>query len=207
MENRLLERRTLYDRGLSDGEISRMQGVDPTAVLRWRQKQGLPANHSSGRPDNDLVPMRQLLHAMGWGVKSIARFQGVNASTVVRWRKCRGLGPQDYRPHFSRRRQAAEFQALQDRVVKAVGCRLPFDIAADAAATLMLDVIEGRVELNQIEQKGRVYGSRALREFANPFTTRSLDAEMPGTDGLREIDRLADDTASAWLERMGATVH
>jgi hypothetical protein len=99
-----------------------------------------------------------------------------------------------------------QLRDLQRRVVKAVGCRLPFDIAADAAAELMLAVIEGRVSLDQIEKQGRIFGNRALREYANPFTTKSLDEELSEQNGGL-IDRLKDGSMSEWLEEMGATVH
>lgn len=204
MDERLQERRELYNQGLNDSEIGRLQGVDRSAVCYWRKKHGLPARPVPASPTS---PMRMLLHNLGWGAQSIARYQGVAVESVKQWRKWHGLPARGQRFSGTMRARERQFESLQKRVVRAVGCRLPYDIAADAAASLMLDVIEGRVPLDQIERQGRAYGNRALQEFANPFTTRSLDAEVPGTDGLREIDRLADDTASAWLERMGATVH
>lgn len=207
MESKILERSTLYARGLNDAEIARQQGVNPTAVLYWRRRRGLPANAGNVRREGDPTPMRRLLYNLGWGAQRIAKYQGVSVDAVKDWRKRHGLTPKGLPYRGDLRSQEGQFAELQKRVVRAVGSRLPYDIAADAAAALMLDVIEGRVPLDQIERQGRVYGNRALQEFANPFTTRSLDAEVPGSGGLREIDRLADDGASAWLERMGATVH
>jgi hypothetical protein len=108
---------------------------------------------------------------------------------------------------ISKQRGAEQLRNLQRRVISAVGTKLPFDIAADAASALMLAVIEGEVPLDQIERQGRVYGNRALGEYANAFKQQSLDEEIPGTDGLRGVDLLVDQSSSAWLEEMGATCH
>jgi hypothetical protein len=151
--------------------------------------------------------MRNLLHEMGWGTKSIAQYQGVNVSTVQRWRRCHEVGPQEQQPHRTRRRTADQFANLQKRVVRAIGTSLPFDVAADAAAALMLDVIEGSVPLGRIEAMARRYGAKALQESAHDYGARSLDECIPGHDGLRRIDMLVDEASSAWLERMGATIH
>ena len=40
--------RTLYDRGLSDGEIGRTAGCSASAVYYWRHANDLPANTSKG---------------------------------------------------------------------------------------------------------------------------------------------------------------
>lgn len=200
------ERHSLYESGLTDNEIAHRLGVTQIVVRFWRRRHGLPANAGTPRPF-DTTPMRRLLHDLGWGHKSIARYQGVSVCAVREWRARWGAEPSVQPKQRNAEQRQQQLQDLQKRVVKAVGCRLPFDIAADAAAELMLAVIEGTVPLNQIEKYGREFGNRALNEYANPFTTRSLDADLPDYEGLRPIDRLADESASTWLEEMGATVH
>ena len=39
------------------------------------------------------------------------------------------------------------------------------------------------------------------------FRQRSLDEDMSGAEGLRQVDMLIDESSSGWLEEMGATVH
>jgi transposase-like protein len=202
--DKLDERRVLYAEGLNDSEIARRQGVAPSAVHHWRTRHGLRRNSSPGQIGHEALPMRRLLYSLGWGEKRIARYQGVNLSSVEEWRKRHGITPQN-----SRRKDVgeADFQRLQRRVVRAVGCSLPPDIAADAAASLMLAVIEGDVALDAIETRARTFGNKALNDYANAFAMRSLDEDIPDRDGLRPIDMLVDEASSDWLEEMGATVH
>lgn len=72
---------------------------------------------------------------------------------------------------------------------------------------MMLAVIEGEVPINEIEKHARRFGNQALNQFANGFRQRSLDEDTPGSEGLRHIDMLVDESSSGWLEEMGATVH
>jgi len=207
MNGVLRERRALYDLGLNDADIGRRQGVDRSAVCMWRKRNGLVPNASDRLSQDNVSPMRRLLHNMGWGVGSIAQFQRVSPETVKDWRTRNGLTLNREKTRLSEHQKTAQLKALQRRVVRSIGSWLPFDIAADAAAELMLAVIEGDVPLNEIEKQGRLFGNRALREYANPFSTRSLDEERPDHEGLRPIDMLVDGSSSAWLEEMGATVH
>lgn len=207
MNGILRERRAFYNRGMTDSEISSRQSVHKTAIAKWRKSKGLPAFTSPRQPNISVTPMRRLLLDLGWGADSIARFQGVSADAVKIWKERRGLTSGGRAARMTDRQRRQQLQDLQRRVVRAVGCRLPFDIAADAAAELMLAVIEGTVPLDQIEKQGRAFGNRVLREYANPFTMTSLDEERSGHDGLRPIDMLVDGSSSAWLEEMGATVH
>ncbi|HUD91231.1 hypothetical protein [Sphingobium sp.] len=150
--------------------------------------------------------MRHLLYDMDWSTASIARYQGVSVTTVRQWLSSKGMD-RTRRRKVSQKDQRRDFEVLQNRVVQAIGTRLPFDIAADAAAELMLAVIEGQVPLDEIEKHGRKFGSRALDLYANSFRQRSLDEDIAGTDGLRGVDLLTDESASDWLEEMGATWH
>lgn len=201
------QRLDLYHRGLNDGQIAAQVGVSRATISNWRKSRGLSANIERAKPGEDRSPLRRLLHELGWGAKSIAREEGVHLQTVREWRKRHAIEPSGIGKRTTRRGRARQLRNLQRRVISAVGTRLPFDIAADAAAALMLAVIEGHVPLDQIESQGRLYGNRALGEYANAFKQQSLDENIPGTDGLRGIDLLVDDSSSAWLEEMGATCH
>lgn len=201
------ERRALYDKGLNDGEIGLAQGVDRSAVCLWRKRRGLKPNPTAGRVAGDPLPMRKLLHSMGWSDTSIGRQQGVARETVAYWRRRRGLKHPSGTRRMTDRNRADQLADLQRRVVRAVGTRLPFDIAADASAALMLAVIEGTVAVDQIEKQARRFGNQALQEYANVFTSKSLDEDIPDGDGLRPVDMLVDGSSSVWLEEMGATVH
>lgn len=200
------ERLSLYEEGLNDSQIAKKIGVGRSTIVNWRRCRGLAANvpRVAG---TSLSPFRRLLLDMGWGARSIARQEGVSLQAVRAWRKRHGYVATGVGNSISKQRGAAQLRSLQRRVISAVGTKLPFDIAADAASALMLAVIEGTVPLDQIESQGRVYGNRALGEYANSFKQQSLDEEIPGTDGLRGVDLLVDDSSSAWLEEMGATSH
>lgn len=198
---KLAERRALYAQGLNDTEIALRQGVTPSAVLYWRRRHGLPRSPDAhGKPR----PMRRLLYNMGWWDSAVARFQGTNVQTAKGWRKRHAP---NLRPSGRTGQGRKEIESLQLRVVKAIGFSLPRDIAADAAAALMLAVIEGKVALDAIEKSARAFRGAAISEYASVFGTRSLDADLPNSDGLRMIDMLVDRSSSDWLEEMGATVH
>ena len=63
------------------------------------------------------------------------------------------------------------------------------------------------VQIDEIEKHARRFGNQALNQYANSFRQRSLDEDTPGSEGLRHIDMLVDESSSGWLEEMGATVH
>ncbi|WP_327751686.1 helix-turn-helix domain-containing protein [Sphingobium sp. SJ10-10] len=209
MRTTMEDRRSLYEQGLNDCQIARRIGVDKSAVRQWRKRNGLAPNLPSSAPGEvDLIPMRKLLFDLGWGVARVARHQGVSKASVSTWKARQRLntgGPQH--SSNSSRDDGNELRRLQRRIIKAVGGRLPFDIAADAAASLMLDVIEGKVPVQQIERVARRYGNKALGEYADAFKSQSLDVDVRGAEGLRPIDMLVDESSSAWLEEMGATWH
>lgn len=207
MESKLQERMALYNRGMSDREIARVQGIDPSTVCHWRHANGLKCQSGSDREKSAVSVGRRFLYDLKWGDKSIARQQQVTRESVRGWRQHYDLTPNRPIGRSHKRAKQEQLQELQRRVVRAIGTRLPFDIAADAAADLMLAVVEGRVPLDQIEKRGRAFGNRALDQYANGFRQSSLDEEIPEAEGLRKIDMLVDEGSSAWLEEMGATCH
>ncbi|NWK98670.1 hypothetical protein DM806_24005 [Sphingobium lactosutens] len=199
------EVRALYEQGLNDVEIGRRAGCPRHTIANWRRKNGLATRHPP-RPGPPLE-MRRLLHDLGWGAKSIAKYEGTSEASVREWKKTHGLKANDPSIRATSKDRDRQLRDLQRRVVRAVGTRLPLDIAADAAAELMLAVIEGAVPMNEIERQARKFGNKALDQYANAFKQRSLDENIRGTDGLREIDLLVDQSASDWLEDVGATMH
>ncbi|MDZ7895429.1 MAG: hypothetical protein U5M50_11020 [Sphingobium sp.] len=207
MSDRIQDRMDLYKEGLNDAEIARIQGVDPSAVCHWRRANGLKRHAGSGREKLAVSVGRRFLYGLKWSDKSIARQQQVTPQSVRGWRQHHGLSPNRPAGRNQRRAKQEQLHELQRRVVRAIGTRLPFDIAADAAADLMLAVVEGRVPLDQIEKHGRAFGNRALDQYANSFRQSSLDEDIPNAEGLRKIDMLVDEGSSAWLEEMGATCH
>jgi hypothetical protein len=208
MNDRFQERMVLYNRGLNDAEIARIQNVDRSAVTRWRQIKNLKSNAaSSGIAKTGQAAGRRFLYDLRWSDNGIARQQEVTRESVRCWRRTHGLAPNRPSGTSGRRGNHEQLHQLQRRVVRAIGTRLPFDIAADAAADLMLAVVEGRVPLDQIEKHGRAFGNRALDRYANGFRQSSLDEDIPNAEGLRKIDMLVDEESSAWLEEMGATRH
>ena len=82
---------------------------------------------------------------------------------------------------------------------------MPPDIAADAAAELMLAVVEGTVALGDIEKEARSFKNKALQSYADGFKFTSLDEPLPGTEDLLRIELLRDESSEDWLEEMGAS--
>tara|TARA_B100000378_G_scaffold272532_1_gene264254 strand:- start:1798 stop:2427 length:630 start_codon:yes stop_codon:yes gene_type:complete len=204
------ERRNLYDQGLNDGAIAAKLGLHYTTIRSWRRSRGLPSKHwgkGLEGPRRPPTQTRRFLHQLGWGRKAIARHEGVSYETIREWCRHQNLMPQSCSVGLSRADRHEQLRALQKRIIKAIGTRLPFDIAADAAASLMLAVIEGEVQIDEIEKHARRFGNQALNQYANSFRQRSLDEDTPGSEGLRHIDMLVDESSSGWLEEMGATVH
>ena len=202
------QRWTLYNQGMNDTQIAEIQGVSASAVLYWRKRRCLPCNNSrlqaGSRP---VAQCRKFLHSLDWRDTSIAVEQGVTRESVRAWRKSQNLPLPPSRTYDSKRRRSNQVRDLQHRVVKAIGTFLPRDIAADAAADLMLAVVSGSVPISEIEKRARSFGNRALQEFANAYLSRSLDETMGADGDLRRIDTLVDESSSAWLEEMGATWH
>lgn len=91
-----LKRRELYESGLSDPAIAAAVGIRPMNVLRWRQREGLPANLPAGRntrANAQILPATADLHrralallARGIGARLIARELRASVKTLERWR-------------------------------------------------------------------------------------------------------------------------
>lgn len=202
-------RRACYDAGMSDLAIAQAEGVGGTSIEKWRTRRGLPANTQptlsphAGRPFTPAeTAVRTLLYQMGFSDRQIAREQGVAATTVQAWRRRNGLA--------ANRRQDRKACPGRDttieRIQRAIGRRLPRDIADDAVSDLYLAVLSGEVDLERIESESRRFGNRVVGEFASKWGARSLDERLFDDGDSTLLDRLVDDSASGWLEEMGATV-
>ena len=170
MSLRNQERLRLYYEGMNDTQIARIQGVDKSAVRGWRKCRNLESNRRAWKANAAASgACRWFLYQLRWSDLSIARHQGVSDQAVAQWRKRFGLPAHGLtRPSFERDR-SAQLVKLNRRVAQAIGTSLPPDIAADAAAELMLAVVEGTVALADIEKVARSFGNKALQAYADGF--------------------------------------
>jgi hypothetical protein len=74
---------------------------------------------------------------------------------------------------------------------------LPRWIRDDVIAEIVLAVLEGKIALEQIAKRVREFITAHHRAYET-YVTRSLDAPIPGTDGLTYLDRLAAPTQEAY---------
>jgi hypothetical protein len=201
------ERRVkLYEQGLSDTEMAKIIGIDRSSIGTWRRKAGLarkPKRNSMHTPEQRAA--RMLLYSLGYSDGRIAREQRVGVNSIEAWRRCHRLPPVP-RDRLIRTTTKLTHDTTLDRIKRAIGRRLPGDIADDAVGDLYLAVLSGTVCLDKIEAEARKFGNRVLDRFASKFGPRSLDEELGDSDGFRLIDMIRDDRSSSWLEEMGATV-
>lgn len=80
----------LYEKGLSDGEISKAIGVQRAVVQRWRSKKGLPPNPYKPKARTDYQKAREL-YEQGRTDVEIAAELSVAPLTILRWRQKEGL--------------------------------------------------------------------------------------------------------------------
>ena len=203
-----LTRLALYQKGLDDTEIACIEGVTKGTICHWRRHHGLMSNSKvSADAKATLSRGRKFLYDLNWGDDAIAWQQRIDKATVRQWRDRNKLPANRPSKRTYKRDKLDQLQRLQAKVVRAIGARLPQDIAADAAAELMMAVVDGTVPISDIEKVAKAYGNRALEQYANAFLSRSLDEPIEGMDGVRRIDMLRDESADAWLDKMGANWH
>lgn len=82
---------TLYERGMSDGQIAVEIGVCAETVRSWRRRRGLQSRAEAGQSARDLDRMR--LYEQGANDSAIARKLSLAPSSVYQWRKRNGLPP------------------------------------------------------------------------------------------------------------------
>lgn len=209
-EAALLERRRLYDLGMSDSAIARQTDSDQGSVTRWRAKAGLPANvpvKSTAPLSNEARARRLVLYQLKWSDQAIGRHEDVRKGTVQAWRQSLGLPANFPRGVNQRHRPRPGLDSLLPRIRRAIGRTLPRDIADDAAMDLLEAVLSGAIPIAQIEASARKFGNRTLDAYASKWGARSLDEDLSDDGGgFRMIDLVADERSSSWLEEMGATV-
>ncbi len=138
---------------------------------------------------------------------------GLRSQQISDWRAAYSLRPNARKRRVQGRLRAppVAFQAIRtdrDLLYARIRRSLRGDWATvdDAASDLYLAVIEGRLEIEQIEAVANQYRNRVIADYASAFGPISLNKAIPGTEDLMMIDMLRDERSSDWLEEMGATV-
>jgi hypothetical protein len=112
-------------------------------------------------------------------------------------------GPRPAAPPKAKKFKLAEQPELHHKSLKAnalyaaadaaVSRSLPAHIRADVISQMVLDVLEGWLDLANLKTFAKDYVRKLDRESGR-WNTVSLDAPIPGTDDLRLIDTLDTDT-------------
>jgi transposase-like protein len=196
----------LYNSGASDCEIARVFGVTQSGATRWRQRRGLPPNieRAPVLTDSEKRKAKSLLRARA-SRRQVALALGRSLETVARIRK--GMRPQvglrrsGESVKNARQRVAKQFspERLLRRIQRAVGSRVPPDIAADATNDLYVAILEDRVKPEQIETEAPKFVRRILGEFASRYRTVSID--LRDESGFCLADRLVDEQAQNEIVR------
>lgn len=199
----------LYNEGHCDAEIAKRLDEKRNTVSVWRRAQHLPCNigpRTALRHTKEQSAARMLLYQLGWSDNHIGREQGVDPSSVRIWRRGRRLPSNFPQGGNERYHPRPTLSDVAVRVRRAVGRALPRDVAEDTVSDMVVAILDGSLALDRIEKEARRYGNSVLERFANRFVQRSIDETIAGTEDLRLIDTLVDDSSSSWLEEMGATV-
>lgn len=153
------------------------------------------------------------LYALGHSDVMIAAAMELRSQQIGDWRAAYSLRPNARKRRVRGRIRAPSvpFQAIRtdrDLLYARIRRTLRGDWATvdDAASDLYLAVIEGRLEIEQIEAVANQYRNRVIADYASAFGPVSLNKAIPGTEDLMMIDTLRDERSSDWLEEMGATV-
>jgi len=156
---------------------------------------------------------RYKLYLAGYTDGAIAEKVGVGCRSICDWRKARSLpahaqwAPQTIqRKNVTSPRRVGGFyigDALYQRISKAVGRKLPPQIADDTIQNMYVDVLSGKIAPEEIEALAYRYGTRTMETYWSYYAPRSLDDYGDFKNDL--YDRVADDRHSAWLEEMGAS--
>ena len=201
-----VQRTALYQAGLNDRQIADSLGTKRSTITVWRRARGLPANFRPNAMSADDTAIRLVLYSLGWSDYHVSAELKRDRTSVRGWRTARGLDP-NFPPganeRYTRRPTIAD---VVEKCRRSVGRYLPRDIAEDAVSDLMVDIMTGKLALDKISDAAKKYGNRVVAAFADKWGARSLDEEIGDSEGFTLLDTIADDSASSWLEEMGATV-
>lgn len=79
---------------------------------------------------------------------------------------------------------------LPRRIEQAIGMRVPKDIRMEAVNDMYLELLDGKLQIDQIESAAPRFRSRAFSMAGYNYSTRSIDEEIE--DGFSLADTLAD---------------
>lgn len=139
-------------------------------------------------------------------VADIAKAIGAGPTSVWRLRKTLSDEQRAQRASAMRERLAhgrgTRGEALMAKIKSAVSSRLDPVLRDDVISEIYLAVIEGRVEVEQINAVVRSFVSRGLSQWQSAYGPRSLDERLSG-DGTRTLaDGLGDTTAALSIDEL-----
>jgi transposase len=189
----------LYAHGASDHTIARRFDVGQSCVTRWRQRLGLEPNFEpSLRLDKDVIREARKLLSRGASRKQVTQDLPIaSLNTVTRLR--RGMSARGLRrtglTNAAIRSRILKDQSVRPRIEKAIGTHLPRDVLYEATTEMYVDVLDGRLALELIEEHAGRYRQRAFSFCGSDYGPRSLDER---TDhGWPHLQSLADPDALA----------
>ncbi|NYB73396.1 hypothetical protein HZF24_04500 [Sedimentibacter hydroxybenzoicus DSM 7310] len=87
------ERMALYNQGLTDREIAKIQGVKCSIICSWRNNNNLKFNEKINSEMIALYSQRMILYNQGFADKEIAEVEGLTADGIRGWRRRNNLKP------------------------------------------------------------------------------------------------------------------
>jgi phosphomannomutase len=89
----------LYNQGLSDGDIAKIEGSQDSSVRYWREKNNLEANPSTRTIEIEKKnKIRMDLYNQGFVDSQIAKLTNTSSSNIATWRKYRKLKSNSKQP-------------------------------------------------------------------------------------------------------------
>lgn len=193
----------MYRAGASDGDVARRFGATQSGALRWRQRHGVEANYGPNPPlDPHVIRSARRMLADGASRRQVADAHDIAClGTVQKIRRRmdrRGIRPTGL-TNRAIRSQVLRDKTVLPRITKAVGRHLPVDVKHDAVSALYLEVLDGRIRRDLIEERAPRFRAKAYALNGGDYSHRSLDDDSAGWSML---DRLEDPNALSWLEDM-----
>lgn len=201
------EARRLYGQGVADPVIANRFGVCHSAVVRWRQRQGLPANFPQNRLTSEQKRKAKLLLRYGASRRQVADAIGISDLGAIQRIRSTMNDPGLRRTGHTNRNIRSRIRKdanISRRIERAVGSSLPMDVRMEATAELYVAVLDGMVSADCIEQVAPSYRNRAYEMCGcSKFGARSLNEEI-GEDWTL-VDSLDDPSALEAMEAAAET--